>query len=212
MSFLPWELLRYQSYRKETALVPLSPPSSFWVTLSSVIIWNIANFLEYLDILCSHMQEIIPGHLISSSALNKPHTCIKWGKEKALKAWKRQCLVLSFFLSNDSFHNHIIGLYNFKLSLLHQDISRISKTVLLILKSLGKHLQLRSTTFKLRKWSPLVSLCRILMSLGMGEQKFLAVFHDPKDWTFFAWGAFPTPAATTTKTACVNKDYSKDAV
>lgn len=99
--------------------------------------------------------------------------------------------MLSFF-SYDNFLYHIIGLCNFKLSLLllHQDISHISKTALLILKSLGKHLQLRSMTFKLRKWSPLVLLLRIHMPLGMGEQKFLAGFHDPKNWTFLAWGAF----------------------
>lgn len=205
MSFLPWELLKYQSYRKETALVPLSPP-----TLSSAIVWHIADYLAYLDILCSYMQEMIPGHLISSS-LTEQATHISSGWKKALKAWKRQCLIL---FSNDNFLYCIIGLYNLKQSLLllHQDISHISKIALLIVKGLGKHTQFRSTTFKLSKWSPLVFLCRLLMPLGMGEQKFLAGFHDPKDWTFLAWGAFPTPAATITKAACISKDYSKDTI
>lgn len=138
------------------------------------------------------------------------HTHIKWLK-KALKAWKRQCLII---FSNDNFLYCIIGLYNLKQSLLllHQNISHISKIALLIVKGLGKHAQFRSTTFKLSKWSPLVFLCRLLMPLGMGEQKFLAGFHDPKDWTFLAWGAFPTPAATITKAACISKDYSKDTI
>lgn len=65
--------------------------------------------------------------------------------------------------------------------ILHQDTRYISKTTLMILKSLGKHLQFRSMTFKLRKWSPLVFLYGLLMPLGMGEQKFLTGFHDPKD-------------------------------
>lgn len=77
--------------------------------------------------------------------------------------------------------------------ILHQDTSYISKTALLILKSLGKHLQYRSMTFKLRKWSPLVFLCGLLMPLGMGEQKFLAGFHDPKD--FLCLRSLPNPCS-----------------
>lgn len=45
------------------------------------------------------------------------------------------------------------------------------------------------------------------MPLGMEEQKFLAGFHDPKDWTFLAWGAFPTSAQA--KAAIVSKDSQK---
>lgn len=67
------------------------------------------------------------------------------------------------------------------LLLLYKDTSHISKAALLILKSLGKYLQFRSMTFKLRNWSPLFFICRLLMPLGMGDQKFLAGFHDPKD-------------------------------
>lgn len=159
------------------------------------------------------MQEMIPGHLISSSVTEQATHMYQVGGKKKLWRLERDS-AWCFCFSHDNFLYCIIGLYNLKWSLLllHQDISHISKTALLILKSLGKHLWFRSTTFKLSKWSPLVFLCRLLMPLGMGEQKFLAGFHDPKDWTFLAWGVFPTPAATTTKATCVNKDYSKDAI
>lgn len=96
MSFLPRELLRYQSYRKETALVPLSPPFSFGVTHYAQW-WHIANFIAYLDTLRSYMQEMIPGHLISSSVTEQATHMYQVGGGEKLKAWKRQCLMLSFF-------------------------------------------------------------------------------------------------------------------
>jgi len=127
------------------------------------------------------MQEMIPGHLIPSSLTEQGTHMYQVAGKKSSEGLK-ETVPDAFFFLDDNFLYRIATLHNLKLSLLHhQDISHISRTALLILKSLGKHLQFRSMTFKLSKWSPLVFLCRLLMPLGMGEQKFLAGFHDPKD-------------------------------
>lgn len=56
-------------------------------TLSSVIIWHTANFAAYLDILCSYMQEMISGHLISSSLTEQATNMYQVAEEiKFLKA------------------------------------------------------------------------------------------------------------------------------
>lgn len=55
-------------------------------TISSVIVWHVANFLAYLDILCSYMQEMIPGYLISSFVTGQATHMYQVAEKKPLKA------------------------------------------------------------------------------------------------------------------------------
>lgn len=171
MSFLPRVLLRYHSYMKERTLVPLSPLFSFRIRHYPQ--WS-DDFLAHSDTLCSYMQEMIPGHLTSSSLSKQaPYIHQMEEKTKALKSWKDN--VWWFLFSNDTFLYYVIGLSLETITSLPSRQHSFPK----LLSQNGKHLKFWSMTFQLRKWSPSSFLLQALHAPGNGRAKIPGWFPWP---------------------------------